>query len=289
VIARNAAVIVLCFFASLLTLAGARCARAQAPAGPMAQPPASPSSRSKPAPKPPEIKPRTTLAGAWKFNRAESDDPRKRPQDKRDTTVSGSGGGYPPGSYPGGGYPGGGYPGGGYPGGNGPWGSGAPFPGSGHGLGGPPRSRGGKDPADDPKLQQVIQPAQSLEFEIKTSEVDVTDEAFHKLVFITDGRQLQKPKDDSYQEIAARWEGSRLVSDEKTPQGGRMSRTYELSPDGRQFFQTVHMELKGKTSLDLRYVYDINAPEQEDRHDSDPDRPVMKRHPADSAPATPAQ
>ena len=38
----------------------------------------------------------------------------------------------------------------------------------------------------------------------------MTDDQYRKLVFYTDGRQLQKPKDDSYQEIAAHWDGTKL-------------------------------------------------------------------------------
>ena len=62
--------------------------------------------------------PRTTLAGSWKLNRDESDDPRQQVR-AAESSSSSTAGGYPggnnPGSYPGG--PGGGYPGSGYPGG----------------------------------------------------------------------------------------------------------------------------------------------------------------------------
>ena len=60
-----------------------------------------------------------------------------------------------------------------------------------------------------------------MSFALKSAEVDVTDDQYHKMAFFTDGRQLQKPKDDSYREIAAHWDGSQLVSDEKTPQGSK--------------------------------------------------------------------
>src|SRR6267378_384540 len=48
------------------------------------------------------------------------------------------------------------------------------------------------------------------------------------------------------------------VSDEKDPRGNKMSRTYELSSDGRQLYETLHMTSgRGNTSLVIRYVYDI--------------------------------
>jgi hypothetical protein len=84
--------------------------------------------------------PRTTLAGSWKLNRDESDDPRQEVR-AAESSSSSSAGGYPGGNYPGGGYPGGpggdyprgGYPGGGYPGGGYPGGG---YPGGGYPGGG---------------------------------------------------------------------------------------------------------------------------------------------------------
>src|SRR5467141_3858166 len=108
--------------------------KAQASAGPLAPPAQSqtPHNQSTAKPKQQEIQPRTSLEGAWKLNRDESDDPRAKAQDSRGTS-GGNGGGYPGGGYPGGGYPGGGgrYPGGGYPGGG--------YPGGGYPGGGRPR------------------------------------------------------------------------------------------------------------------------------------------------------
>jgi hypothetical protein len=128
-------------------------------------------------------------------------------------------------------------------------------------------------------MQQLIRPAGSLSFSLKNPEIDVTDEQYRKLVFYTDGRQLQKPKDDSYQEIAAHWDGSRLVSDEKSPQGGKMSRTFELSQDGRQVYETLHIDRgKSRGPLVVRYVYDVvSSQKAQSGRDSDPNQPVLKR------------
>ena len=88
-------------------------------------------------------------------------------------------------------------------------------------------------------------------------EVDLTDENYRKLVFYTDGRKIEKSKDLSRQEIAAHWDGGKLVSDEKSPQGGKMTRTFELSADGQQLSEIVSMEnSRSKFPFTLRYVYD---------------------------------
>jgi hypothetical protein len=90
------------------------------------------------------------------------------------------------------------------------------------------------------------------------AEVDVTDDQYHRLIFYTDGRQLQKSTNDNYREIAAHWNGSQLVSDEKSPQGGKMSRTFELSRDGMKVYETVNTDrVKSRSPLAVRYVYDI--------------------------------
>jgi hypothetical protein len=229
-----------------------------------------------------QIQPRKSLDGAWKLNRDESDDPRAKAQESsgRSGGYGGRypGGGYPGGSYPGGRYPGGGYPGGGYPGGG--------YPGGGYPGGGPyggPGNRG-QNTENEAKILQLIRPAGSLSFSLMNAEIDVTDDQYRKLVFFTDGRKLQKPKDDSYQEIAAHWNGSQLVSDEKSPEGGKMSRTFELSQDGRQLYETLHIDRgKSRGSLVVRYVYDGTNPKNgQSGHDSDPEQPVLKRHSDDN-------
>jgi hypothetical protein len=112
------------------------------------------------------------------------------------------------------------------------------------------------------------------------AEVDVTDDQYHRLIFYTDGRQLQKSTNDNYREIAAHWNGSQLVSDEKSPLGGKMSRTFELSRDGQKVYETVNIDRgRSKSPLAVRYVYEIaNSQDSRTGRDTDPDQPVLKRH-----------
>lgn len=211
-------------------------ARAQAPAGPVAAPPSGTTPAAKapePAPLPP---PRQSILGAWRFNKDESDDPRQRAQDSRDS----NGGGY-------GGRRGGG---GGWPGGGG---------GRRGGMG------GGESDEERQKMHELLSPPTNITFSMTGAEVDLKDDHDRKRAFMTDGRKLQKSKDDNYQEIAAKWDGSRLVSDEKSPRGGKMSRSFELSSDGRQLWENLHIEGSGRNNrtMDLHYVYDIPAQTQQ--------------------------
>jgi hypothetical protein len=132
-------------------------------------------------------------------------------------------------------------------------------------------------------MQPLIYSSQSLNIELKKPEVDVTDDQFHKLVLYTDGRQLQKST-DNHQEVAAHWNGSQLVSDEKSPLGGKMSRTFELSQDGRNLQETLHIDNgRSKTPIVIRYVYDVAGSDMQTGPESDPNRPVLKRRPDDSS------
>jgi hypothetical protein len=262
---------------------------AQAAPGPLPPPPSvsSQTPRPKPVakPKPPELPARKSLDGPWKLNSDESDDPKTKVQDSRGTRAGSGGGRGPGGNYPGGGYPGGGYPGGGYPGGGYPGGG---YPGGG---GGPYGGTGGRDTETDEKLEQLIRPPSTLNFAVKSAEVDLTLDSTRKLVFFTDGRKLQKSKDDSYQEIAAHWSGTQLITDEKSPQGAKMSRTFELAQDGRQFFETIHVDRgRSKGQLTVRYVYDAaSGLESQMTRENDPEQPVMKRRADNSSGDTSSQ
>jgi hypothetical protein len=215
-----------------LGLLAAEGSRAQSPSGPITATPTqpSPATGANPAPLP---APRTTILGAWQFNPDDSDDPRKRREDSR-----GSNGGYGGGR----GRMGGGYPGGGH---------------GGYGR------RGGESDEERQKMQELFTPAKKITISMTGAEVDLVDDRDRKRAFMTDGRKLQKSKDANYQEIAAKFDGTRLVSDEKDPRGNKMSRTFELSADGRQLYETLHMTTgRGNPPLAIRYVYDIPIPAQ---------------------------
>jgi len=223
-----------CFFPAGLLFA-------QAPAGPL--PPSQPLPPAKPVPPPkkqPEADPRKTLAGFWKLNADESDDPGRKIEAARQSGAGPNGG--MGGGRTGVGFP---YPGGGG-GGNGPYGGG---PGG--------RGMGGEDNDNSERMLSLVRPAYSQTIAVKDAEVDATNDRDDKLVFFTDGRKIQKSKDNSSQQISAHWNGSQLVTDERGPQGKKMSRTLELTPDGRQLYETWHIEnVRSGSGIVIRYVYD---------------------------------
>src|SRR6266446_2632707 len=182
--------------------------------------------------------PISTILGAWKFNPDDSDDPSKRRQDSRGSNGGNSGGR---------GRMGGGWPGGG-----------------GGGYGG--RRGGGESDEERQKMRELVTPARAITLSMTGAEVDLVNDRNRKLAFMTDGRKLQKSKDENYQEIAAKFDGNRLITDEKDPRGNKMSRTFELSSDGRQLYETLHRTTgRNNTPLVSRYVYDIPIPAQSRR------------------------
>ncbi len=133
--------------------------------------------------------------------------------------------------------------------------------------GGFPRGRGAdRETADDRNRDDdVIYPQNSLSLAHKDAEIDLLDEQARKRVYFTDGRKLQKSKDDKYKELAARWDGGRLVSDEKGPSTIKLTRSFEISGDGQHLYETLAVDLGAVSGFVLlRYVYDPAKPNPED-------------------------
>jgi hypothetical protein len=134
---------------------------------------------------------------------------------------------------------------------------GGAWPGGGGGSYGGRRG-GGESDEERQKMRELFTPARAITLSMTGAEVDLVDDRYRKRAFMTDGRKLQKSKDENYQEIAAKFDGNRLVTDEKNPRGGKMSRTFELSYDGRKLYETLHMTTgRNNSPLVIRFVYDI--------------------------------
>jgi hypothetical protein len=123
-------------------------------------------------------------------------------------------------------------------------------------LGGPVGSVDATDKDREGTLR-LLRPADSITIAQEQNEFDVTDDTGRKRAFFTDGRKLGKSKDEKYQEMAAQWQAARLVSDEKGPRNAKLSRTFELSRDGHQLYETILLDNSRIFSpLMIRYVYD---------------------------------
>jgi hypothetical protein len=172
--------------------------------------------------------------GYWVFNKDESDDGRaKLSQSKQaDNGNRGNGGG----TYGG-------------PRVYGPW------PGGGGGYGGP---RPSGDTSDT--MADFVNPPREIKFSQQLEndpEVLMADDRDHRTEFFTDGRKLETEKNSDTKQVAARWDDKKLVTDEKGAHGGKVARTFELSSDGKQLIETVHVtDSKGNHPVNVQYVYD---------------------------------
>jgi hypothetical protein len=187
----------------------------------------------------------TPLNGRWKLNRDESDDAREKlrsaMQDRDQNGPMGRHGGM-----------GGGGVGIGIPG-IGIGGMGRPGGGSGGGRG---SGAGSED--QRAHLRDLVQASDQLKIVKKGPEIDVTDAESRVRSLFTDGRKIDKPKKDATQiQAKAHWDHGTLITEEKGPDGEKISHAYEITGEGKQMADTVTLESKHlNTPVIVRSVYD---------------------------------
>ena len=204
---------------------------AQAPPGPLpgtsSQDSQSAPQAKAPAPDVPRVK---NLAGTWKLNTDDSDDPQKKLQQAHGG--HGQGGARPRVGIGGGGWPGGG------------------------GYGG--RRGSGESDEERQKMHLFVQPAQNLSIAQKDREIDISDDSDRKVTAFTDGRKVEKSKDASNQQFDARWDEYRLTMEGKDPRGNKYERSYEVLEGNQQLRETLFLKVgRNNTEISIRYIYDL--------------------------------
>jgi hypothetical protein len=192
-----------------------------------------------------------SLGGAWKLNRDESDDPREKLRSAiQDREQNGSPGGMGRHGGMGGGGMGGGI-GMGIPGIGGGMGGGMGRPGGGQ------RGASGSD-EQHARLRDLVQAPDQVSIVQKGPEIDLTDTENHVRALFTDGRKLEKPKKESTEtQVKAHWDHETLVTEEKGPNGEKVSHSYEITNEGKQLADTLTLESKKlNTPIIIRSVYD---------------------------------
>ena len=188
---------------------------------------------------------RPVLNGTWKLNADESDDVRQKLRSAmQEREQNGSPGGMGRHGGMGGGGMGGGI--------------GMGIPGMGGGMGGP-RGQGRGSDEQHARLYDLVRAPDQITVVQKGAETDITDNENRVRALFTDDRKLDKPKKDSPQtQIKAHWDGQTLTTEEKGPNGEKISHAYELSPDGKQqLIDTLTLESKRfNTPIIVRSVYD---------------------------------
>jgi hypothetical protein len=193
--------------------------------------------------KPADPSQKTSFEGSWKLNHDQSDDAREKLRSAaQDRQQNG------PMQRHGGGMGGGGI--------------GMGIPGIG-GMGRPGGSGGGMGRGDSgsdenrARLRELVDPPEQLKVAQKGPEIDMTDPEYRERELFTDGRKIEKSKDERQVPVKAYWGGNQLVTEEKGPNGEKISHRYELSEDGKQLTDTLTLESKKlSTPIIIRSVYD---------------------------------
>ena len=258
--------LMLAAFAAAALGVGVTHARAQQTAGPL--PAATPSDQPPPAPRanvPKEIGGKPNLSGTWALNKDESDDPREAMRE----AGAGRGGGGPRIGVGGGG---------GGMGGGGGWGG---------------RRRGGGGQGGGQNAgQNAMEDLSTLTIEQTATSASVTSESGRTLAQYVAPAASQSAStasdgsagaqtgggsassstssssvasssdpygqgDGASTTPAAQWKGSQLVAVTPGRKQGQTTRTYELSPDGKQLYVTTKIENpRLKNPVTFRLVYD---------------------------------
>jgi hypothetical protein len=195
---------------------------AQAPAGPL--PSHDPADAPLASPTPSRDASKSKLAGTWKLNQDQSDDPHQKMQQAAGNSA-GPGGNR--GGYGGGGR--GGYGSGGYGGG---------------------RQQG----------QGMMAEYSQLAIDQTDTTVKVTGSSGHVLAQYAAPDQANSKSNNNKDASAApsaQWNGSQLTVVSQSEHGGKSTRTYQLSPDGQQLYLTTRIENpRFNQPVTFRFVYD---------------------------------
>jgi hypothetical protein len=225
---------------SLLALCGG--AFAQAPAGPMTPPRGTAPESPPPSAQgnaPARIGGKPNMAGLWKLNRSDSDDPRRKLQQASSNSKS---------------------QGGGHGGWGGPGGQGGP---GGPGGGG---QRGGRDQDSNGQSDAsgMLSDLSYLTVHQTSATVRILTDSGHLLAqYAMSDQGNSKSTNDSQDSKTgtAQWQADQLVVVTPGKNGGKTTHTIEMSSDGTQLYLTTRME-GGRLSqpVTFRLVYDPANP-----------------------------
>ncbi len=209
---------------------------------------------------PAQIGGKPNISGTWALNKDQSDDPRAAMQQAGNSGGNGNGGG---GRYGGGGAMGGG----GGNGGGGGWGGGGGQRGGGGGEGGGGGRRGGQNgPGAMNNLSQLTIQQTASSAKVTGASGDVL--ALYSASEPAPANSSAAPSSSSSSSSsgdsdtagappAAQWQGSQLVAVTPGRRQGSTTRTYELSPDGKQLYVTTKIDKPRFTKpVTFRLVYD---------------------------------
>jgi hypothetical protein len=160
------------------------------------------------------------LAGHWQLNKEQSDDVRQKMQAARGDSSGGQG----------------------------------------EGANGSGRGQGGHEGAGRAQRAGMMDELQTLTIEQTGSNVKITGKSGRLLVqYPSSDSSAEKnaaPEGEGQRTTTSQWQNGQLVAITQSPRG-KSTRTYSLSPDGKQLYVTTKMENERlKEPVTYRFVYD---------------------------------
>jgi hypothetical protein len=232
----------ICGTALLLSLWPPSSAIAQSAAGPLpATAPSDQPSQAPPARSAEQTTSKPHLAGTWKLNAGQSDNPVQKIREQQQESGGGFGAGRRGGGFGGGGgNSGGGYGAGGYGGGQ---------------QNGDEQENGGNRRRGGGMLAMA-----QLVIEQTPASAKVTDSSGRVIaLYQSQPDQASSSSSDSHTNPPppAQWQDNKLVTTQQMPNGGSITRSYEMSLDNQQLIVTTRIDnQRSKQPVTIRQVYD---------------------------------
>jgi len=96
-----------------------------------------------------------------------------------------------------------------------------------------------------------------LRIEQNEQQISITDDTGHTKVLYPDGKKHKDQESGEGTAFKTHWDGERLVAEGKMGHSGKLTETYELSPDGKHLYVTSRLDNSHlSTPLTIRRVFD---------------------------------
>jgi hypothetical protein len=107
-------------------------------------------------------------------------------------------------------------------------------------------------------LDQLATNSKQLTIEQDDKQTTIANDAGQTKNLYTDGKKHKEAGSSGHSTtVKARWEGDRLVAESKLGHSGKLTETYELSPDGKQLYVVARLDNSRLSApLVIRRVYD---------------------------------
>jgi hypothetical protein len=92
------------------------------------------------------------------------------------------------------------------------------------------------------EMSNIFQPPDSMTITYQAPELKITDSTGKERKYFTDGRKTVEEARGRKRTFISRWEDDSLIVESDSPDGGTMTQTYYLSPEGNKLYVKLRMQ-----------------------------------------------